>query len=553
MPKVSIIIPTRNEEQNINRLLLALMPLRERGYDYESVVVDDSDDATAVIAESLGARVVVGQRKGLGQAIIDGIDGSSGDIVVVMDADLSHNPKAIPNLLKPILEQGCDLVIGSRYVKGGDYSNWALNRKIKSIIGVKLMQLVTGVTDSNSGFFAFRKSILDGVKLKADSWKIMLEVFFRGNWLYKKEVPIVFRDRFAGVSKNNAGERLRHAWHMLKLVTYKWGRFINFALVGGIGAIWYFSLLYVLTEYAHIWYGFSAIIATGVAITNNYFINHYYTFRHIKQHNKSLFRGWLKYIANSAVGDGADWLVLVFLTEVFGLWYMVSAFLASGVACIIKYFIASKWIWGKKGKCSTDCDYEWYSYFKGLPWQKYWKHKIANAVVKLSGTAGRVLDVGCGASPQGLMVDHTDYVGVDIDKGKIDYMRGKGLKGALYQVGNMIGIPYKDKVFDTVLCVETIEHARDWQKATRAIGELARLTKDGGTVIIATPNYGSFLGRFQDKLYGIFQPNAYAEDHRVKFNFGTLLRICNRYQLLYEADITPFDMDMVVKFRKMPL
>lgn len=550
MHKISIVIPARNEENNINRLLLALMPLKDR-YNYEAIVVDDSDDATPVIAESLGAKVIVGQRKGLGQAIIDGINSSSGDVVVVMDSDLSHSPSAIPDLLKPILEQGADFVIGSRYVAGGDYSNWALKRRIQSIIGVKLMQLVTRVTDSNSGFFAFRKSILDGVKLKPNSWKIMLEVLFKGNWLFKKEVPITFNDRTSGVSKNSNIERLRHAWHMLKLLTYKWGRFINFALVGGIGAIWYFSILYVLTEHAQMWYGFSAIIATFVAITNNYFINHYYTFRHIKQHNKSLFRGWLKYVMNSAVGDGVDWVILIALTEAFGLWYMLSAFLASGVACIIKYVIASKWIWGKKGKVATDADYEWHSFFKGLPWQKYWKHKIADAVVKLSGDAGKVIEVGCGASPGGLMVKHTDYVGVDIDKGKIDYMRSKGLENVCYNVANMVSVPYKDKVFDTVLCVEVIEHAQDWDEVTLAIRELARMVKDGGTVIIATPNYGSFLGRLQDKLYGIFQPNAYAENHRVKFNFDNLVRICNKNKLFYEADITPFDMDMVVKFRKM--
>ena len=552
MPKVSIVIPTKNEYENINRLLLALMPLKEK-YDYEAVVVDDSEDATSVVAESLGAKVIVGQGKGLGQAIIDGINGSSGDIVVVMDSDLSHSPSAIPDLLKPILEQGADFVIGSRYVEGGDYSNWSKTRQIQSIIGVKLMQLVTRVTDSNSGFFAFRKSILDGVKLKASSWKIMLEVLFKGNWLYKKEVPITFNDRTSGVSKNSNVERIRHTQHMLKLLVYKFRRYIRFALAGGVGAIWYFTLLYCLTEFAGLWYILSAIIATLVAITNNYFINHFWAFRKERQHNKNKVKGWGKYVVTSGIGDGLDLGVLFLLTEFGGLWYMFSAFLASGVASVVKFTIAKSWVWRAKGRSAGDVDYEWHSFFKGLPWQKYWKHKIADAVVKLSGDAGRVIDVGCGSSPQGLMVNHADYTGVDIDEGKIDYMRSRGLVNACYNVVDMIKVPYKDKVFDTVLCIETIEHAQNWGEARLAIRELARIAKDGGTVIIATPNYGSFLGRLQDRLYGIFQPNAYAEDHRVKFDFGTLVRICQEYKLLHEAHIIPFDMDMVVKFRKMPV
>lgn len=545
IPSVNVVIPTRNEEANISKLLSQIMP-----YGYGVIVVDDSDDATADIAISLGARVVKGQRKGLGQAIIDGINASNADVVVVMDSDLSHDPKAIPSLLKPILEQGCDLVIGSRYVRGGDYSNWALNRKIKSIIGVKLMQLVTGVRDSNSGFFALRKSILDGIELKPFSWKIMLEVLFRGKWISKQEVPITFNDRVGGVSKNNVKEKIRQAKHLLRLLAWKWGRFINFALVGGIGALWYFAILYFLTEYASIWYGFSAIMATLVAITNNYLINHYYTFRHVKQYNKSLFSGWLKYCANSAIGDGVDWCVMIFLTEVFGVWYMLSAFLASGVACIIKYAIASKFIWGKKGKGASDPDYEWHAFYKGLPWQKLSKQRVAKTVREFAGVADTVLDIGSASSPAGLLVEHSKYVGMDIDKGKIEYMRAKGLEKAQFDVGSVLNLPYSDNCVDVVLFMSVIEHLNSMDEVHKGISEIARVLRPSGKVVITTPDFGSAIGKLQEKLYGIFQPKAYADQHKVMFDANSLAELCRSHGFVLDRSGVSMGRDLVMGFRK---
>jgi len=534
------------------------------------IVVDDSDDATAKVAESLGARVVQGQRKGLGQAIIDGINNSQGDVVLVMDADLSHDAKAIPSLLKPILECGGDLVIGSRYVEGGDYSNWALDRKIKSIIGVKLMQMVTGVKDSNSGFFCFRKSIIEDVELKPRSWKIMLEVLFKGNWIFKQEVPIRFDDRKEGISKNSNAERIKHANHLLRLLVWKFRRYITFACVGGIGAIWYFSILYFLTEYANIWYGFSAIIATAVAITNNYFINHFYTFRHRKEQNKNLFKGWLKYVGNSGIGDGLDWCALILLTEVFGIWYMLSAFLASGVASVIKYTIAKKWIWGKKGKSAEDSDYEWVSYFNGMPWQKRWKQLIARHTRRMVGEGGKLLDIGCGSSPCGILVKHNQYIGMDTNKSKIDYMnkmdymRNKGLMNTHYLEASMTKIPYKPQTFDTVLCIEVIEHALNWGEAEKTVRELSRVVKDGGKVVIATPNFHSLTGQLQDRLYNfhsltgqlqdrlykVFQPKAYADGHIVKFGYDSLVELCQKFGLKPIDKAIPMNSDMICLFRK---
>jgi len=545
MPSVSVVIPTKNEQANIKKLLLKIILC-----DYEIIVVDDSDDATPEIAKSLGAKVIQGQRKGLGQAIIDGINTATGDIVLVMDADGSHSTSAIPDLLQPILKHGADLVIGSRYVKGGDFSNWALKRKIQSLIGVKLMQLVTGVSDSNSGFFAFRKSIIDGVTLKPHSWKIMLEVLFKGNWIFKKEVPIHFKDRIGGASKNSNKERLRHAIHIFKLLFYKYRHFINFAIVGGIGSIAYYILLYTLTEYVGLWYILSAIIGTLVAVTNNYLINHYWTFRYKKDTNKSLFKGWLKYLGNSAIGDGVDLCVLVLLTEVFGVWYMFSAFLASGVAAIIKYTIANKFIWKEKGSQVCNEDYEWRSYYKGLIWQKRWKQKIAKIVRDMVGDCGNVLDVGCGASPLGINTSHSHYAGVDSSYNKILYMQNKNLDNCEFQVSGCDKLPFLSNSFDTVLFIEVIEHLRSRNTATRTIKEINRVLRQGGQAIIATPNFGSWTGKMQDRLYGIFQRGGYQVEHTLKFDLEGLIKLCQDNGLIYSRSVIPMGSDMICKFVK---
>ncbi|MEE9304555.1 MAG: glycosyltransferase [Thiotrichaceae bacterium] len=550
MLTASIVIPTRNEESNIKALLTQIKP-----YGYEAIVVDDSDDETPEIARKMGAKVVKGKRKGLGQAIVDGINASGKDVVLVMDSDLSHSPADIPRLLKPILEQGADFVIASRYIKGGDVSDWNFNRRIQSLIGVKLMQLVTRVSDSNSGFFALRKSILEGVELKPQSWKIMLEVLFKGNWVYKTEVPIKFGDRQGGVSKNSVKERLVHAAHILKLLVWKFRRYITFACVGGIGALWYFGILYFLTEYVDIWYGFSAIIGTFVAITNNYLINHHYTFRKDKHINKNLFRGWLKYVGNSAIGDGADWCALILMTEVFGLWYMLSAFIASGVASVLKYTIAKKFIWGKKGRTCDSEDYEWNAFFKGLPWQKRWKQLLARIVKEFaeypSGNAGRLLDVGSGSSPQGVLINHSDYIGIDPAKNKIEYMQGKKMENCLFVHGTMDLVTFTEKeYFDTVLFVEVIEHLEGMHEAVLTLSAINGSLKMGGKLIVATPNFGGFFGKAMDRLYGLFQKNAYAEQHQLKFDLATLIALCEETGFDYVKSEIPSGADMVCLFEK---
>ena len=157
---VSIVLPTRNEEENI-AVLLSKFNFASNNISYEAVVVDDSTDKTAEVAKKCGARVIKGKGQGLGQAIIDGIMASKGEIVLVMDADGQHSPEAIPGLLKPIFEEGADMVIGSRFAKGGDTSEFGAFRTFISKFASWVGKASVGISDATTGFFAFRKSILE--------------------------------------------------------------------------------------------------------------------------------------------------------------------------------------------------------------------------------------------------------------------------------------------------------------------------------------------------------------------------------------------------------
>ena len=166
---------------------------------------DGSPDGTADLAESYAkqhpVRVVRRPGKaGLASAVLAGFAQAGGDVLVVMDADLSHPPESVPRLLSAI-DDGADLAVGSRYVTGGGTEDWPLKRRIVSRVACLMGNVLVPIRDSTSGFFAIRRTALDGVKLNPIGFKIGFEVMARGRYRKAIEVPYVFRDRELGKSK----------------------------------------------------------------------------------------------------------------------------------------------------------------------------------------------------------------------------------------------------------------------------------------------------------------------------------------------------------------
>ncbi|HZV80347.1 MAG TPA: polyprenol monophosphomannose synthase [Candidatus Binatus sp.] len=221
---VSVIVPTYNEAQGIEKLISALTSVfKSAGIDGEIVIVDDnSPDGTGALVDSLAAKYPVrcvhrAGKLGLSSAVIDGWKTSQAPILGVMDADFSHDPSVVPQLINAIRNGECQLAIGSRYVAGGGITNWPWRRKITSRVAIALARPLTSVKDITSGFFFFKREVIDGVKLDPIGFKIGLEVILKGKYSHVKEFPYVFTDRTAGTSKLNSGEIVNYLKQLSKV------------------------------------------------------------------------------------------------------------------------------------------------------------------------------------------------------------------------------------------------------------------------------------------------------------------------------------------------
>jgi dolichol-phosphate mannosyltransferase len=213
MQKTLVVVPTYNESQNIGTVLERVLG---SGSGIEVVVVDDnSPDGTAGIvkrAMETNTRLHLIEREskqGLGTAYIRGFKyalGTDAELIMQMDADLSHDPKYIPEMLAA--SENWDLVIGSRYVKGVNVVNWPIERLLLSYMANFYTRVITGmpVHDATAGFKCFRRSVLEAIDLDeviSDGYCFQIEMNFRA---WRKgfrigEVPIVFVDRHSGTSK----------------------------------------------------------------------------------------------------------------------------------------------------------------------------------------------------------------------------------------------------------------------------------------------------------------------------------------------------------------
>jgi dolichol-phosphate mannosyltransferase len=297
------------------------------------------------------ARGIPGSHKGLGQAIIDGISYANGQIVVVMDADLSHPTEALPRLVQPVLSGQKDFTVGSRYVKGGGTEGWTLKRKIISRVASLFALPVTSVKDATSGFFAFRKDLINGHNIEAASWKIMLEILVKTRTKRFQEIPITFKDRTAGKSKFNRKQMVAYLKHLFGLLLYK-HKIVNFMVVGGIGYVINMGLYSLMTlgfkqEVTFLgqhFYLVPFIVSSLVAIFSNYQLNKIWTFRGWNE--QSL--GALRYLTMALVTLIFDMLILFILVDFGGLHPIPAAALAILIVFIARYVIAKRWVWQEK-------------------------------------------------------------------------------------------------------------------------------------------------------------------------------------------------------------
>lgn len=216
--KVSIVVPTYNERDNVKNLCHGIDNSLTPGWDYEIIIVDDgSPDGTGLVVKELcqaDSRIKLIERPcklGLGSAVVAGFNIAVGDYLVMMDADMSHRPEDLPNLLDTLSD--CDIVVGSRYIPSGQVKNWPVWRRVVSIGASAIGRLIVGldVRDLTSGFGAFKRDHLIGLlpSLSPKGFKLLLEILGKSRGATIKECPITFEDRKFGKSKASALEFLQ--------------------------------------------------------------------------------------------------------------------------------------------------------------------------------------------------------------------------------------------------------------------------------------------------------------------------------------------------------
>jgi dolichol-phosphate mannosyltransferase len=206
---VTIIVPTLNEAENVEPLVQQIVAAAP--HCAEIIIVDDgsTDGTRERVLELVSAapvRLLARDQPtlGLSGAVIAGARSATSEVLVVMDADLSHPPSEIVRLAEPVLNGRADIVIGSRYVRGGTTPGWPIYRKLMSRVAAGLAYPLTGVHDSMCGFFAIRRTRLLELAPAATGFKIAFEAIVHGGReLRVLELPIAFRDRARGTSKMN--------------------------------------------------------------------------------------------------------------------------------------------------------------------------------------------------------------------------------------------------------------------------------------------------------------------------------------------------------------
>ena len=264
--RISVVVPTRNEAGNVDALEQQLSAALS-GVEYEVVVVDDSNDSAtrptlrAAAARNPRWRIIEREPRdqtGLASAVVAGIDASRGFAVCVMDGDLQHPPRIVPQLLATI-ERGADLAVASRYMRGG--SRAGLDGNLRNLVSRTCTWLAQGAfpearrtSDPLSGFFCCRRSAIKGLELKPHGFKILLELLVCAPSLRVADVPFAFATRLAGESKASTRQGVLFLRHLASLFAYVPGsaRPLKLAAVSLATLAAFAGPLYVLVNWADI-------------------------------------------------------------------------------------------------------------------------------------------------------------------------------------------------------------------------------------------------------------------------------------------------------------
>jgi len=352
---VSVILPTYKEGKNLEEAVTRIFrSLEGVGLKGECILVDDDsgDDTGSVcgkLAEKHDLRLIVRKgERGLSTAVIRGLQEARGEVLVVMDADLSHPPEKIPEMVR-LVGSGADFVLGARYVDGGEIEeDGGFYRKLNSRVATLLACLLTPLKDPMSGFFCVPKRTFAACReLSPLGYKIALEILVKSGARKVVEIPIFFSRRKHGESKMNLKEQLLYIRHLFRLYRFRYpaiAQLLLFLLVGFSGFLvdtfFYFSLQLAL--------GVSHLAARAasfvLAASWNWYCNRKITFLQAGRPNG--LAQWTQFLVTSSISFVLNWGSYCFLTV--SVPYFVErrypAFIAGILIGTVSNFTFSKYI-----------------------------------------------------------------------------------------------------------------------------------------------------------------------------------------------------------------
>ena len=370
-PQISIILPTYNESENILGMLKSIHENIPNGVITETIVVDDnSPDGTGRIVEEYISNfkkiaentidiIHRTAKNGLSSAILNGIQKAKGDTIVVMDSDFSHPPQIIPKMIDTFKQYQCDLVVASRYISGGNIHGWTTKRKIMSKVGTLIATKGLGVNtkDPMSGFFAFKKNIINELNFDAIGYKFLLELLVKSKNISIKEIPYTFENRKFGSSKLDGAiivDYFKSVWKLYKNGKVKTAnekrssvKFLSkaarFFTVGatGIGVNYLVSMLFTsgLTE---LWYVHANIFGIIASISTNFILNKIWTFEDKDFSRKKVFSQYGKFSLFSSLGALVQIVMVFYLVESYNIDQPLALILAIGTAAFSNFILNKK-------------------------------------------------------------------------------------------------------------------------------------------------------------------------------------------------------------------
>ena len=355
--ELTIVIPTLNERGNIQPVIDALNAALA-GVDWELIFVDDdsSDDTSAYVRriskENPRIRCIQRlKRRGLSSACIEGILASCSPYICVMDADLQHDEKLIPEMLSMLKTEDLDVVIGSRYVDQGSTGKLAKHRVFISRLATSVSNFLlrSSVKDPMSGFFMIRRDYFEDIMrdLSGRGFKILLDIFASTKKQVRfKELPYSMRSRSIGTSKLDTAV----IWDFFMLIVDKiFGRifpvrFVLFSTVGLSGVFVHFISLSILFRLFNVEFLYAQIVGTYIAMTSNFILNNIITYRDVSLRGFEFLRGLISFCIYCSFGALINITMASYLFDQGFVWWL-SGVLGAICGAIWNYAVTAALTW----------------------------------------------------------------------------------------------------------------------------------------------------------------------------------------------------------------